>query len=464
VDFAYFALDPVPAPPVADGQARLITFSDFQSFEKHQGEVSGFIVGTEDRQVGENLLVQLRHAPFSAAKPVFLTRSLGLPADLLADGVIETVGEAALKAAPILKRLADIDPKIFDESESRVFSLLTFLYARPESEIIPSRHWTNEHLYQYPLPAAMLGENDTIHSWLRNLIDRNLIREVALVDRVRHCPNCNGAHLNFIDICPECQNIDIFRSPFLHCFTCGNVAPENDYLKEGVLACLNCHTRLRHIGVDYDRALENYQCRNCRNIFADPDVMAQCQHCGNQNVPDELIPRKICRFAITEQGIMSARSGLLDDMFALLDTLNNVRPAYFESLLDWLLLLCARYPEENFGLVGLRIHNVVELTEKIGRRRVVELIDGFAGRLRELIRGTDLSTRTTRQIFWLLLPKTDFEGCNTVLERIREIRALTRQDEGVALEFSTTAFSAPLEQQESEMARLLLGRLEGSLF
>jgi len=154
---------------------------------------------------------------------------------------------------------------------------------------------------------------------------------------------------------------------------------------------------------------------------------------------------------------------MLEDVYALLDSLNNVNPAFFEAILDWLLKLNRRHEDVSFSLIGIRLLNVLELTEVIGRRRVSELMDGFVGRIRELIRTTDLTTRTSRQNFWILLPKTDDTGSGVVLSRIVETQQDTRQQEGVSLEINTACFCAPSDSQEGESAPLLLARLSGEL-
>ncbi len=43
------------------------------------------------------------------------------------------------------------------------------------------------------------------------------------------------------------------------------------------------------MGVDYDRAMENYQCNGCTQIFSEPEVVADCHHCGTKNDPSSLI-------------------------------------------------------------------------------------------------------------------------------------------------------------------------------
>ena len=223
--------------------------------------------------------------------------------------------------------------------------------------------------------------------------------------------------------------------------------------------CPNCKNRLRHIGSDYDRPLENYRCRDCEHIFIEPAVSCHCMHCGSASEPDALTPKLIYAYQLTEKGRISATTGSVEDIFSLFDNLNNVNPVVFESMLDWLLSLCRRHADEHFSLIVIRMINVLELTDQLGRHKAKELIDEFARRVRELIRSTDLTTRTNQNTLWLLLPKTPHSGNQIVLGRILAIR--TGSD--IGLELSTTSFHAPSQSMEAETAKLLMARLQSEV-
>ncbi len=120
---------------------------------------------------------------------------------------------------------------------------------------------------------------------------------------------------------------------------------------------------------------------------------------------------------------------------------------------------CRRHDEEQFSLVGIRIHNLVELTDRIGRPKVRELMDEFARRVHALIRSTDLATRMNQYTLWLLLPKTDAKGNQVVLDRIDALQS----DNLTGLQLATTSYHAPSQMIPKETATLLLARLEGMI-
>jgi GGDEF domain-containing protein len=419
-------------------------------------EARCFLVATQDPVQALDLVRRLRAEKTAGLRPIYLAAALGDPVAALCDGVAATVAEAWDKAREAARLLAELDPAGLADGGNDVYRLLGFLYARPEAVLAPDGSWRSEKIYTYPLADALLDESEEA---VANLVQRKLLAPAQLVDRLRHCPKCDGAHLNYIDTCPNCAGIDIAQKPFLHCFTCGHVGPEERFLSQEKLVCPQCATALRHIGADYDRPLENFQCSGCGHVFIDPAVTARCLHCGQASAPDTLIARPVHAYRLTDQGRQSARTGDVEDVFSMLDSLNNVSRAYFESILDWLLALCRRHKEEQFSLVAVRIANIVALTDRIGRYQVRNLMDEFVRRVRELIRTTDLTTRTSQHTLWLLLPKTHASGQQTVRERILGLRA----DDPTGLRLVTAGFHAPSQMIAGEKARLLLARLEGEI-
>ena len=454
----YFALSSDFADVISNPDLPVRIFSNYLEYAKSRPDTSCFVIGTRNVNKACKILKNLRADLYSSVKPLFLLKSLGDSVDRLSDGIVHTLEEAFERAEAIDRLLQELDQKCLEDPESASYRLIGYLHTRQGHILEPYGNWENEKFYNYPIADAILEPSGSM-SLLQNLIDRKLLEPTQLLDRLRHCPQCDGTHLNYVDICPNCSNIDISQKPFLHCYTCGNVAPEEKFLTKGILSCPNCATRLRHIGADYDRPLENYLCNACHHVFIEPNILARCMHCQAKSSPEDLIPRPVYAFQLTERGKISAKTGDLEDVFSLLDRLNNVSVAYFESILDWLLSLCRRHTEEHFSLIGIRIRNIIELTDEVGRGRVTELMDEFVRRVRELIRSTDLTARTNRYTLWLLLPKTDVRGNEVVLERIYELKSKGE----AGLDLVTTSFHAPTQTMEGETVKLLLARLEGEI-
>jgi hypothetical protein len=450
-----------PEPVVAAGHA-ITAYPHVDALAKNPEAAEGILVGGDDAHALEGALRRVRAIPALSAVPVILLKEPeSRTLSLLADGVAHDAATAAALMDPVRARLKSLPQDILSQGQN--FRLLAYLFCRPNAILEPLRRWDSRLIYTFPAAEALADADTNVDEWLKNLVERDYLEPAALVDRLRLCPACNGTHHNFVDACPHCKSIDIVQKPFLHCFTCGNVGPEEEFLSRGALTCPKCTTRLRHIGADYDRPLENHTCNACRQSFIDAEVMARCMHCGAENPTDNLVARQVHSYRLAERGRTAARTGNLEDIYALFDHLNYVRPQFFLDLVAWLLAVCRRHADERFSLLGIRLSNVVELTARIGRHRSAELVDEFATRLRATVRKTDLTTRTDQRTLWILLPKTECPACTLLLNRIENIRGDSRQAEGVELLFDAVSYSAPAEQLPGETAELLLARLAGKL-
>ncbi len=291
-------------------------YSDYAALPETVSPASVFVLSLADRDSVFRLLYALRQDPRTGLQPVFTTESFGFPVDQLSDGRIDSPLEAYTRARAIVDRLGQLDDSVFVPGASDQLRILGYLYSRPDLHLAPQRLWSSEGFYSYPVLEAMLGTPQLVAARLLALCERKLLGRSQLNDRVRHCPACDGAHLNFIDLCPNCRHLDIVQQPFLHCFTCGAVAPEERFVDQDGLRCPNCRARLRHIGTDYDRPLENFACNSCGHIFIEPEVQARCMHCSTLTPPDRLTPRTVCTYELTDLGVQAARSGTMEDVFA----------------------------------------------------------------------------------------------------------------------------------------------------
>jgi hypothetical protein len=456
--FVHLILDQQDPPEYGGGKDE-VGYTSLEAFRSAGISASGFMVDTRDVQRAEATVQALRTDPATCLLPVFLARDLGPRLGELCDGIPSDHQDRNAHLQRVRHRMQKLAPDV--ERQGQDFRLLAFLYCRPEELLAPIEDWQHRAIYTYPLAEAMADEGRRAGAWLKQLVERRYLEPERLVGRVRHCPACEACHHNYVDICPHCTSMAIESKPFLHCFTCGHVAPEEAFIKEGLLACPHCRARLRHIGADYDRPMDNYLCRDCGQSCVEPHVVAQCLGCGTRNEPDKLIPEDIHALRLSERGRAAARTGSLEDIYALLDNLNYVRTPYFESLVDWLHGLCRRYNEELFSLLGIRLKNIETLTDRLGRHRTAELIDAFAVRLRESIRLTDLTTRSSKRNLWILLPKTGAVGRDILKSRIVELKAHTRQAEDVALDFDIAAYTAPDDMLPDEPARLTMARIMG---
>jgi GGDEF domain-containing protein len=345
--------------------------------------------------------------------------------------------------------------------ESRV---LSWLWLRADAHVYALRDPEVPQHYRYPLLEA-LADSEQVNPfvWLNLMVQHDWLEEGVLVDRVRLCSDCGSGRLNYIDVCAECQAMDISRQPSLHCFTCGHVGHQESFLKDGLLLCPNCLNRLRHIGSDYDRPLENYRCRSCQAFFVDADVQARCLDCGLSHAPDKLRIREVRDFRLAEAGRFRCRQDFNDRSINHFGRLNLLGGKDFCELLTWQLQVVRRYQQPAFSLIGLRFVNLAGTLARLGEHRGHAFIDSLTDRLKESVRETDRCSRSTEEFFWIMLPHTDGKGLEFVTQRLGRVAELFSAPEVSDISLRVVSFTAPGDLLEKEDGELLLARLASEL-
>ena len=452
-------LHPRGRAPETETDLRLDTFESAEALTESPNRYDIVWVDAQNVEFARKAVERLRADRYYAIAPIFLTEKGDETCEPLCDGWAYDAGELLHKSATILSRMKHLEIDTLLGSAS--LALLGHLYVRPGKELKTRIHWKHEFIDRYPIVSTLNDTGFDDFQWLTLFYRRGLLERGELLDRIRLCPKCEHPHHNYIDVCPTCKIIEIEKVDFVHCFTCGYVGPEREFLVDGILVCPNCKTELRHIGVDYDRPVESFTCANGHK-FVEPDVLARCLECDTMNDPEDLVPKEIHAFRLTADGALAAKTGTITDIYAVLEQENFVYPEYFESLLDWMIKLHRRMPEETFSVLAVRMLNILDLVDRLGRARVIEVLDEFATRLREILRSTDVTTRTNETDLWILLPKTPKEGCETVKGRIGKLESLIEVGAG-AFELDIVCVSVEEVLEEKMRAKDLMATLSARL-
>lgn len=389
----------------------------------------------------------LRNTPAFCYAPIYFSHTAG-ELDNIADGVARSMTEKLPDALPILERGRLVGTKKLAESSELRF--LAFMYARGEGYLLkPTRMPFTPWVYAY-LPAAVMVSFDrkatedlfmrgkmninemgshepeikTSSKFLKSLQRDGFLNQTALVDRVRFCPKCQTGHMNFIDLCPNCDSIDFDKTLMLHCFTCGHVAPEEAFVHNMTLVCPKCRTQLRHIGSDYDHPLESYECNSCSSRFIDPHVVAECMSCGTRSETDALTVNNIYSYVLSEKGVAVVKRGILTQDIAIFDGMNNMSYSYFCRSVEWLSQLKKRYTEDDFTLICVKFAGVYDIEAYLGYERFNEFMQNLSSRMRDMIRTTDVTTSASYDTFWILLPRTPKDSSALIAERMEGIANL----------------------------------------
>lgn len=404
-------------------------------------------------------LPALRRHPAAAHLPVFTRAAPPLAVAALADGRADDAGSASRLAAAWVPS----PPLLTGAAAQPALRLARYLFLRPGQCLRPQRDWRHPATYRYPLLEAFADDDDA-DGLLRTLHDAGWLAPLHLVDRLRRCAHCHASHLNYVDVCPRCHALEIVETRFLHCFTCAHVAPEMRFRRDDQLVCPNCLTRLRHIGADYNRPMEQQHCLNCEHMFLEALVVARCLGCDHEDTPDRLPVAAIHDYGLSDRGHQGARSGALAAPVNALARPHQMEAATFAGLLDWQLSLAHRGPaRQGFSLLALRLTVPAALAQALGNVALAQLLEAFAQRLGALARDTDLLARPSDLRFWWLLPGTGADGVAPLLERVQALAGDSRQAAAPPLTVTAAAWSAPGELDVGTRAADLLAQLEARL-
>jgi GGDEF domain-containing protein len=189
-------------------------------------------------------------------------------------------------------------------------------------------------------------------------------------------------------------------------------------------------------------------------------IVTRCLDCAAVADPATLDVREVAPLRLTAHGRAALRAGQIEESFAALDLPNSVVLNYFRRLVDWALAAQQRHAELSFGLVLIEFEDAAGLIESMGAPRAFLLLDEFARRLHELLRTSDVTTRTSEQKLWVFLPFSSPEGFAARVRRVLQEQAGPVRDK---LKVRVRHLWAPAQVARGEQAAELMQRLEGTL-
>lgn len=426
-------------------------FDSWNAWERSGAQALAFYLTGWDDATLRAMVARIRASQWWD-RPVWAEEAGARAAWLDGVGSIEQARQAGERALAV-RRSLNLDPQAlhFDER------VLYFLVQRDGAELLPVRDRHLASLYHYPVLDMLAREGEDPMVARVALVRRGLLEPSRLIDRTRHCRSCGSAHLHYLDVCPHCSSIEIRKSPSLHCFTCGHVAPEADFRGESGLSCPKCAARLRHIGVDYDRPLTQLACASCHHVFVESAVQARCLDCNTTAEPSELDVHEISALRLSAQGRAALRAGQVQESMAALDSANYVVPTEFRQLVNWALAARSRHAQMQFGLMMVEFLNAAEFVERHGAARAYLMLNEFARRLHELLRASDVTTRTAEERLWFFLPFSQAAGLAARVQHLLDQQA--RAEGGVGLRARITCLAVPEDLRAGDDCDRLMQRL-----
>ncbi|STX52830.1 Uncharacterised protein [Legionella busanensis] len=413
----YLISDKAPIQSVTDTNKELTTVYSVQALPT-RGCFSVILDLTSNWQ---DKLIALRKLSYYQLTPLFYLGEFITSPELmpLFDGPFDN--NSILIANDINERIQRL---YFNENNQFIgqyeWFILSYLFTRPKLRLLPQLNHQVTQAFTYPV-LDLFGQPQKEDTWeyLQDLVTSGFLKQGAAHSEIQACPSCHAGLLNFTSNCPNCHSVDIQEQQFIHCFTCGHIGPISEFMLREQLRCSRCHTKLRHIGIDYDKPLEDKLCLNCKHSFFEYEVNVTCLVCKKQSMPQDLLTRKLYEYNLDRYGI-NIITGVRQNLFKELPQIFKfLEFNAFMAIVKWNIKMAKRFNNLSFSLLAINILNTDDLMLELGLLKMEKLLREFFEGLRTVFREIDLCTKNENQLIFFL-PMTDEHASSFIIKKIRD--------------------------------------------
>jgi hypothetical protein len=232
----------------------------------------------------------------------------------LIDGIVRSPSDHKISSASerINNLIAELPDVSLPPYSTRILTkAFRYIYTR-KRELRPIIDIGSPYAYIYPFIDIHISLEQTAQETmplLNDAVEEGYFTS-TFVDRVHLCPDCFAVYHNIRELCPACTSAQLKAENIMHHFVCAYVGPESDFMVDGNYICPKCKKLLRHIGVDYDKPSQAYECQDCKHFFQEPIMEAFCMNCKAHNKIEDLIPHDVFSFRLSELGKEIAKTGI----------------------------------------------------------------------------------------------------------------------------------------------------------
>ncbi|WP_153448794.1 TackOD1 domain-containing metal-binding protein [Vibrio algicola] len=87
--------------------------------------------------------------------------------------------------------------------------ILTWLWLDEKRSLLPVKDHHTDQVYYYPLIDCYYPALQSAQTYVVAKLKNQLLQTEDFIDRIRHCPECDSAHLNYVETCVYCHSADI---------------------------------------------------------------------------------------------------------------------------------------------------------------------------------------------------------------------------------------------------------------
>jgi len=392
--------------------------------------------------------IRAHSQPYIYLKPVFLLKGVNIIDPLvnqLVDGSLYSLEQIPFIKEEVEKILIKISEIQFTRSISfeaqTIVKLISFLYTRDKKVLEPIPYAFSDINYTYP--ALSVNFKHTEEYSIFGILDQAEYDGVftsEFVDRVYLCASCSTGRMSYREVCPKCNSSNSKTDDIVHHFPCGYVGPMLDFKNEldDELDCPKCNKRLRHIGVDYDKPSVIHECLNCGNRFQDYFVKAKCLTCSQDNSVEQLKPKVIKKYFLTQKGRYAALNGYVSTSKDIEDIIGTVKFSTFKTMLKYEIERL-KQTDGSSNICTIHINNPNQLYSKIGSEAQKGMLKDVVRIIRSNIRSADVISFQDSATIVLSMYEIPTKIANRILKEIVNIlsRLMKTAFKGADIEFDS---------------------------
>ena len=198
------------------------------------------------------------------------------------------------------QEVPEAQPATMLGGDETAIKLVAEILAGQIVDIKPQLDFTTDLGFTYPAARKVLKvSGEEVVSILESLTDKGILRR-DFFDRLLRCPRCQSLNLRPSTYCPKCGSANIVRGRILEHSACKYVGTEDDFVSKGKYVCPECKVELHTIGTDYQSLGLLRKCRDCYEIFSQPEIQWRCLKCGTLTPQDKVSEVNIYSYRFDE--------------------------------------------------------------------------------------------------------------------------------------------------------------------
>jgi hypothetical protein len=389
-------------------------FIFIDSYKDIKKENIGIIIVNQQNEKQDKTLYEIHKTEKFWAWKIYVVRQT-IKSHFFSDGVFDK--------QQIEKEWANHNIKHNSIKNNNVNKLILWLWLDNKRTIKPYKDNEKSSIFTYPIIDAYHGEEKNHYNYLEYLSEQEIIKKGELINRIRGCNKCNSSYLNYIETCPSCESFNIEETSSLHCFNCGHVNDKNVFFKNNIIECPNCYTQLKHIGVDYDKPIENYKCNSCEHKFSESETRVLCLTCEHQNDVNDLNVHNIYEYNSGNELTDLVKFGNQSNIPEL-NIEGKVPFKYFINMIEWINKIAIRHNQEHL-ILTLKIK---QTDNNIKESEIISVVSSITNRLNNFLRNTDICCQPKPEIIMLFLPFTNHNSLSTIESKISCLEELIENE------------------------------------